>query len=54
MKDLHLLFISLVITGIGVVVLMIQSGLQPNPPELVPDGEEREGRTVSVPAFKIR
>ena len=49
MKDLHLLLLTLVITGIGIVVLIIRSGLQLRPNSLreVPDDEEREGETVS-------
>lgn len=43
MTDLHLLVITLVITGVGVVVLIIRSGLQSNSPTLVADEEEREG-----------
>ena len=50
MKDFHLLLIALVITGVGVLVLIIRSGLQPNPPVLVKDAEEGEGQTVSMPA----
>ena len=48
LMDYHLLLITLVIAAVGVVVLIIRSGLQPNPPREVPDSEERNGVTVSV------
>lgn len=46
--DYHLLLITLVMTGVGVVVLMIRSGLLSNSPEEIVDDEEKEGHTVSI------
>ena len=48
LKDWHMVLIALVITGVGVAVLVIRSGLQRNPPRNVTDAEESEGQTVSL------
>ena len=47
MKDWHLILIVLGVTGIGVVLVIIKSSTQVDPPELVRDKEDREGETVN-------
>ena len=47
MNDWHLVLIALVITGVGSILLIFRSAFQPNPPTLVADDEQGEGRTVS-------
>ena len=48
MKDWHLILMALGVTAIGIALLVIRSGLQVNPPQLIRDNENREGRTVRV------
>ena len=51
LTDFQLVLITLVITGIGGVVLMIRSGLQSKSPIFVPHSEETEGYTVSLKVY---
>jgi len=53
MKDWHLVLMALGVTAIGIVLLVIRSGLQVSPPQLVRDNENREGRTVRVRAYSL-
>lgn len=53
MKDWHLVLMALGVTAIGIVLLVIRSGLQVSPPQLVRDNENREGRTVRLRAYSL-
>ena len=48
LRDGHLILIILGVTGIGVLLLIVRSATDYNPPVLIPDEEHLKGVVISV------